>query len=120
MKRGQTLVVLLVFMAIAVTITTAAVMVIISSSKSATDFEIGTSAYYVAETGAEEGLIRLLRNPSYAGGTLTVGPGTATITVTGGIVTSTATDSGTSRTIVVSTQRNNGIMSVTNWRETYP
>ncbi|HCR92651.1 MAG TPA: hypothetical protein DIU47_01725 [Candidatus Pacebacteria bacterium] len=40
-------------------------------------------AYDIAEAGTENALLRLLRNPAYTGETLTVGDGTATITVTG-------------------------------------
>lgn len=120
MRRGQTLVLLLVFMTVAITVTAAAVAVTVSSSRSASDLEISTAAYLAAESGAEEGLIRLLRNPGYTDGTLTVSDGTATITVAGGVITSTGQNGNAARTVQVTTVRSAGILSVTDWMEIYP
>jgi hypothetical protein len=74
---------LLVFIVVAFSITTAATMMLLNSSQNATRLEVGTSALQVAESGMDNALIRLLRDPSYTGETLTVGEGTAVITVTG-------------------------------------
>jgi hypothetical protein len=82
-KSGQTLVTLLVFMVIAIAITSSAVVLTISNSLQASKVEQGTIALQIAESGAENALLRLLRNPGYTGETLTVGIGTAIITVTG-------------------------------------
>ncbi len=122
-KRGQTLVLLLAFMAIAITITTAAVVVLISNSQSASKFALGTEAYDVAESGVENALVRLLRDPSYTGESLTVGQGTATIAVTGTgpyTVTSTGVVSDFSRRIQVTANYTNGVLTVTSWSEVYP
>jgi len=59
MRRGQTLVLLLVFMAMAITITTAAVMVTVVNSQMGSKWEQGEAALAVAESGAENALIRL-------------------------------------------------------------
>lgn len=83
LKKGQTLITLLVFIVVAFSITTAATMMLLNSSQNATRLEVGTSALQVAESGMDNALIRLLRDPSYTGETLTVGEGTAVITVTG-------------------------------------
>ena len=82
-KSGQTLVTLLVFMVIAIAITSSAVVLTISNSLQASKVEQGMMALQIAESGAENALLRLLRNPSYTGETLTVGTGTAVLTVTG-------------------------------------
>ena len=82
-KKGQTLVMLLVLMTAGVIITSAAVVMIIINSQSSSKFALGESAYAIAESGAENAILRLVRNPNYAGETLTVGSGTATITVSG-------------------------------------
>lgn len=74
---------LLVLMTAGVVITSAAVVMIIVNSQAASKFSLGQDAYGIAESGAENAILRLVRNPSYVGETLTVGSGTATITVTG-------------------------------------
>ena len=86
MKSGQTLVLLLVFVAITITITSAAVAMMIINSQSGSRFELREITYTVAESGAENALLRLLRDPDYTGETLTIEDGTATITVTGSSV----------------------------------
>lgn len=82
-QRGQALITLLFFIVIAVTITSAAVVIILTSTNSTTKFAEGMRSYYVAESGVENALLRLLRDPSYSGETLPVSDGTATVTVTG-------------------------------------
>lgn len=83
--KGQTLITLLFFMIIAVTITSAAVVIIIVNSLSGMKLQEGTLAYEVAQSGAENAVLRLLRNPNYTGEVLTVGDGTATISVSAGL-----------------------------------
>jgi len=81
--KGQALVTLLFFMIIATTVTTAAVLVIVVNSMSGAKFQDGAIAYEVAKSGADNAILRLLRDPTYSGETLSVGGGTATITATG-------------------------------------
>lgn len=83
MKKGQTVITLLVFIAIAVTLTTGAIFVGLTNFLTATKIQQGEIAYFVAESGIENALLRLLRNPNYSGETLPVGEGTATVTVNG-------------------------------------
>lgn len=122
MKQGQTLVLLLIFMAMAITITSAAAAVIIVNSQMGSKWEQGEMALVVAESGAENALMRLLRNPSYPGETLTVGTGTATIVVTG--VNPTVDVLGTvgnfSRRVRVNVTYSGGTMTVGSWREVWP
>lgn len=121
-KKGQTLVILLVFMAMAITITTAAVVVIIVNSQTGSKWEQGESALVIAESGAENALIRLLRDPSYTGETLTVGAGTATIVVTGvnPTVDVTGTVGNFSRRVRVMGSYSGGVLTVSSWREVWP
>lgn len=122
MKRGQTLVFLLIFIAIAITITTAAVAMIIANSQAAQKAQTATITYDAAESGAENALIRLLRDPNYTGETLTIGDSTTTIIVTGTnpkTVTSQSSNKGFIRTIQVIAQFTNGILSITSWQEIY-
>ncbi len=81
--RGQALVTLIFFMVIATTVTTAAILVIAVNSISGTRLQEGTIAYQTAQSGADNALIRVLRDPSYTGETLNVGSSSATIQVTG-------------------------------------
>lgn len=83
MKSGQTIVMLLVFMAVAITITTASVILSISNSQTNTRLQSSNEALAIAESGMENALIRLLRDPSYIGETnLPVGDGKVTINIT--------------------------------------
>ena len=123
MKPGQTLVFLLVFMTIAITVTTAAVVLMIVNSQSANKFEQGLVAYDVAESGAENGLLRLLRDPAYAGETLPIGSGTATITVTGSgpyTILSTGVSGNFLRQVqVMAGFDSQGRLAVTSWQELF-
>lgn len=82
-NRGQALVTLIIFMVVAITITSAGVIAAIMNSRSATALEQGTLALQTANSGAENAILRLIRNPTYTGETITIGDGVATITVTG-------------------------------------
>ena len=125
MKSGQTLVFLLVFMAMAITVTTAAVLVIISNSQAASKLEQSLSAYAVAESGAEEALLSLLRKTTYASTgseALTVGEGVATITVAGTnpkTILSQGVYNNFFRQVQVTAGYSGGILSVTSWQEVY-
>ncbi|MEO6508636.1 MAG: hypothetical protein ABIO02_01665 [Patescibacteria group bacterium] len=120
-KRGETLITLLVFMVVAITVTTSAAMIIMNDSLNATKFQVGQDASYVAESGVEEAILRLLRDPSYTGGTLTVGSGTATIAVTGTTIktiTSVGKVNNHSRKIQVTAGYTGGVVAVTPpWQE---
>jgi hypothetical protein len=122
MKKGQALVILLVFMAVAVTVSTAAAMILMGAQKSTTSLEVSTDAYSVAESGMENALIRILRNPDYSGETLTVGDGIATISATGqgATVISTGRVGNYVRTIKVTAGFVNNILVVNSWQEVYP
>lgn len=81
--KGQALVTLIFFMVIATTVTTAAILVIAVNSISGTRLQEGVIAYQVAQSGADNALIRVLRDPTYTGETLNIGSGSATIQVAG-------------------------------------
>lgn len=82
-ERGQALLTLLFFAIVGTTITSAAIVMIIVNSLSGSKQQEGQIAYDIAQSGAEDSLIQLIRNPAYTGETLPVGKGTATVTVTG-------------------------------------
>lgn len=117
---GQVLVSLLMFIIITIIITSAAVVIMVVNSESGSKTLLGDETYYVAESGAENALIRLLRDTSYTGEVLQVGQGTATINVTGTnpqTITSTAVMGNFRRIIQVTVSYTNNILSVTSWQE---
>lgn len=121
-KSGQTLVTLLIFIVIGITITSAAVVMTITNSQNITKFQEGMIAFQIAESGAENAVIRLLRDPSYTGETLAVGTGTAVITVSG-TTTKTILSSGTNgnyfRKVQVVASYVNNVFTITSWQEVY-
>lgn len=81
-KNGQALITLLVFVAVLLIIGMASIMMMIINSKTSAKFEQSVVALHIAESGAENAILQLLRNPNYSGEILPVGTGTTTITVT--------------------------------------
>lgn len=121
-QNGQALVSLLVFMVIAIVITTGAIFVLISGSVNTSKITQGSDALSIAEAGAENALIRLLRNTSYTGETLVLENGQAVITVTGAnpyTIRSVGTHGNFKRTVEVTVQFVNNEMTLTGWEEVY-
>ncbi|HLD25400.1 MAG TPA: hypothetical protein VJB96_05795 [Patescibacteria group bacterium] len=118
---GQVMITMLYIMVIGILVTTGATYAVIANTQSTTTYELGTRAHQAAESGIENALIRLIRDPAYAGETLVVAPGeTATITVStasGIVVTSSGTAGGTTRQIETTIQYNNGILTILSWKE---
>ena len=88
-KTGQALVTLLVFIATATIITAAATTVTLINSQTTGKFAQGESALVIAQTGADNAILRILRDPNgtYTGeGPITIGSGTVTINVSGSSV----------------------------------
>ncbi len=106
--------------------TSAAVVMILVNSLSGTKQQQGEIAYEVAASGAENGIIRLLRNPSYTGEVLPVGSGSATITVTGSgtsgdpyIILSKGTTGIFVREVQVTATYQGNLLTVTSRKELY-
>lgn len=119
-SAGSMLISLMIFVVISLTIVTAAVLLVVDNTVTSSNQQIGASALSVAESGAENALLRLLRDPSYTGEVITVGDGQAAITVTGSnplVITSVGTVSTFQRTVQVSATRVNGVLTVTSWNE---
>ncbi len=122
-NKGQALVVLLVFMVVAIIMTTMAVALVIINSQAASQVEQGESALRVAESGAENALLRLVRDPTVRGTeTLTIDGGSATVTITGGdpmIVVSRGEAGNFVRTASVSARFQNTELIINSWQEVY-
>lgn len=121
-NSGQTLITLLIFMIIAITITTAAIAMSIVNAKTANALQDSSSAFHVAEGGAENAVLRLLRDPNYNGETLDIGEGTASVTVTRGetlTVTSEGKMNDFVRKVQISTSLSNGLLTILSWKEIF-
>lgn len=119
-SKGQAMITLLFIIIIAITLGASAAVVASLNARSSQRYADGTLAYYVAESGTENAMMRLLRDPSYTGETLQVGSGTAVVTVTGGstkTVTSVGTIDNYQRTIQTIVGYSGGIFTVTSWKE---
>jgi hypothetical protein len=119
-ESGQALVALLIFVVVGMAVVSVAVTTAILSAQSSARYVESYEAWNAAEGGMENALILLLRNPDYGGETLTVGRGTATITVTGvspKVVVSVGRVGSASRTVEVLVEDSTGVMSVESWRE---
>lgn len=119
-KQGQALISLLAFIAIASVITTSAVTVAIITARSGDNFSQGNKALLVAQSGAENAILRLLRDENYTGETMNIESDSVTINIVG---TSTKTIIATSsvgsfkRTIEVVGAFSNNTFSVSSWKE---
>lgn len=121
-NSGMALVSVLIFAVVAMIVITAAVALTIATAQANWQLNQGQQALHVAEAGAENAMLRLLRNPGYTGETLTLPDGTATIAVTGTnpkIITVTGRSGTALRRIVVNVGEVNGVMSVQSWQEVF-
>lgn len=122
LQRGQTLVSLLVFSVMALTVAAAATVIMINSAQATQITQGRTNAANAAESGVENALLRLIRNPSYSGETLTVDTASVIITVTG-TTTKTITSEATVGSYVYTAQATaeyvNNRLTVTSWNTVY-
>lgn len=118
---GQALVTLLFYVLTIITIITASIILLILNSGSSLKIQEGLRAYYIAESGAENALLRLLRDPNYTGeNNLAVGDGVASSTVTPGnpaVIVSSGTVGNFIRKVQVTATYNTGFYTVTSWQE---
>lgn len=120
LERGQALVTLLFFSIVAITITSAAVMITLSQTKTGSTIGLSHEVYYLAESGAENALLRLLRDSSYNGEQIILPNGTILIQITGTnpkTVISQASASGIIRRVKVVADYTNTILTVLSWKE---
>lgn len=120
-NAGQTLITLLFFMIVAMTIIATAIILLIVNNQGTTQFEQGMEAYSVAESGAENAVLRLLRDyDGYTGETLSANGGTATVTISG-TTTKTITSKGQVgnfiKRIQVVVGYTNNILTISSWTE---
>ena len=119
-QEGQTMIILLTYMIIAIIVTTTSIALVLNSSSGTDKVYQGTNALDIAESGAETAMIKLLRNPVYSGETLTVEGGQAEVTVTGSnpkTIVSIGTLNNFTRTIQVVVDTSNNTLTATSWKE---
>lgn len=121
-QKGQVLVSILIIIAVSVL---AGGVAIVASSLSRTTGIITTSdkLLYAAESGADEAIIKLLRDPNYDGETLNINESVVVISVTAGaspgelVIVSEASENNLIRKVEVSTEFVNNILTVTSWKQ---
>jgi hypothetical protein len=120
-ESGQTIIALLIFIMVAITLTVAATAVSIINLQTNDNYANGQTALAHAESGVENALLRLERNANYSGGTLTFPHGSATITVSGSDTKTIVCvgDAGNAeRTVAVTAAFSSNTGTVTSWKET--
>lgn len=117
---GQAVITLLFFMIVAIIVTSGAIIVTLTNSLSGSTLQEGILAYYTAESGGENAIIRLLRNPNYSGENLAVDGGQAQITVSGTnpkIISSKGIVGNYVKTIEIQADISNNIVTILSWKE---
>jgi len=118
--RGQALIMLVSFIGVGIAIITNALLVNLSQNSSVSGTQQGALALEHAESGAENAILRLLRDPYYTGEVLTVGSGTVTTTVTGSspsTIISSAVVGQFKKTITVIIDDSNNQLNIISWKE---
>ena len=119
-QKGQSLITLLFFMVIGITVITSAALIVSADILGASNAQSGIEVYYAAESGVENGILYLLSHPSY-NGTLTdfyVGSVKVSVTIqSNGTITSTATSGSTKKIVQAQASYGSGAFSVSNWKE---
>ncbi|HSX00902.1 MAG TPA: hypothetical protein VLF67_01555 [Candidatus Saccharimonas sp.] len=118
-EGGQSLILLLVFSAVAITLTGALAVATVANLRADSAYTTGEQALYTAESGANNAVLRVVRDPGYAGETVALGAGTATISVSG-TTTKTITADGVvgsshRRVQVVVGVAGGNVVTVTSW-----
>jgi hypothetical protein len=124
-EAGQSLITLLFFMVIGIAVISSAALIVTADLLATSNAEQGISAYYVAESGIENGILYLLRNPQYHGSDIVmpIGTGNATIhfvydgTAKTDTITSTGTNGTTTRVIQAVGSYTTGPLTITSWKE---
>lgn len=119
-NRGHILVALLVTVVVTTIVGGALVGLVIVGSQNALGYEQMMQVQHSAESGAENAIRCILRDPAYSGGTLQINGGTVTIDVSGADtkqIEVTAEKNGLARKVNVTLSRINGVWTVNSWDE---
>lgn len=121
-QAGQSLISLLFFMVIGITVISAAALIVSADILSTTNAANGTTAYYTAESGIEDGILYLLSHPNTPKDyIIQVGSSTAHVQITydgvSDTITSTGKSGSTQRIVRTTASYVNGAFTVSNWKE---
>jgi len=119
-QKGSALLAIIVISAIATTIFTAASTSLLGQLIQSNTSTNSAKSYLFAESGVEDAILNLLRNPDYAGGTLILDSKDITIVVTGTnpkTITVTVEFNNTKRTLSVTALYSENNLQITSWRE---
>lgn len=119
-QRGSMMVLLMIIVVVGTIIAATSVLLVVDATVMTTVQSSGSTARDIAESGAENAILMLLRNPSYTGESLALNGGTATISVTGADpvqITSIGEIGAYRRTVYVALTRNQGRWEVVEWYE---
>lgn len=120
-QSGQTLVALLIYILLAITVTSAAATITVINIRGGLSGENAQSALSNAEAGVENALIRLERDSGYTGETLTLSSGSAVISVSGSTtktIISVGSAGNAKRTITATASLSGTVITLTSWNET--
>ncbi len=111
-------------MLISTIVISAAVAMIITNTGAISGIEQGQMAYQAAESGVEEAVIQLLRNPNFSGTVSNISTGLSKFTYTVSVSSPKTIDSygsylGFKRHIYVTTSYNSGQLVVNPWQESF-
>lgn len=118
-QKGQAMITVLFIAVIGIVITTGALYAHVNNIISSSLGELHILAHSAAESGVENALLRLIRDPTYTGETMTLSANrTAVVTVTGS-TSKTITSNGAVGTVIQRVQAvvhyNGGILVIDSW-----
>ena len=123
-KEGQALIILIVAVAISILVLTSAILASIGQAKNSARNKLSQKVYYAAETGAEYGLIKIMRDPNSCSGTSSLTQDSINITINynlaGGNCTVTSQaqkDNITKKIEVVASYDANWVFDYSSWSE---
>lgn len=116
------MILLIFFVLTAVAITISAISMMIITTGSVADAENGINVGQLADSGAENALLKLERDPNYTGETYPIGTSTVTIIVTGTTtktIDSTVVSGDFTRKVEVLANYTNNVLTTTSWKEVF-
>lgn len=119
-QKGDSLILLLVFVMVAIAVATSATFIIATNSISTTSVSEGLVTKQMAESGIERALLGFLRDPGYKGETFTIDTGTVVVTVSGTttlVFDATATNGNYIKRVEVIASYSNNVITPISWKE---
>lgn len=120
-SEGYSLIIVLVMALFGIMVMTTSLAMIVSSTQATIAGISSEQVATVAESAAEDAILKLLRNPMYSGGQFLMDGSTAEVVITGQpntpIMSIIATSSGVTKQMTVELTRSAGMLEIISWRE---